>query len=252
MNICEGQLLLLPPARPLVERLGAEFFRAIPECPGVYFMCATREGVLYVGKAKNLRRRLASYRSANPERMTRKLRRLMAAVERIHWDECESEAAALAREAELLRTLRPKFNTAGVYIPPPQWFGWEAADGRLKMGITEDRESFTRTFGPTRRRVPMIAALLRLLWWANHPAAPAYEIPAGLRDLGRAKQWEQPATWMSPEELAGLLHRFFSGEDASLPDLLLMAGARDCRFTTAWQTEDASVLRDFFDDRFSP
>ena len=61
-----GQLWLFPPPRPLVERFGEEFFRALPTTPGVYLMCGEAEGVLHVGKALNLRKRLSSYRVAKP------------------------------------------------------------------------------------------------------------------------------------------------------------------------------------------
>jgi excinuclease ABC subunit C len=67
-----GQLWLFEPPKPLVERFGKEFFRGLPERPGVYLMCGASEGVLYVGKARNLRKRLSAYRVANPERMKRR------------------------------------------------------------------------------------------------------------------------------------------------------------------------------------
>jgi hypothetical protein len=57
-----AQQLLFPDPQPLVERLGRDFFRDLPECPGVYLMRDTSDVILYVGKAKNLRKRLASYR----------------------------------------------------------------------------------------------------------------------------------------------------------------------------------------------
>ena len=101
-----GQLWLLPPPRPLVDRLGAEFFRQLPDRPGVYLLCGSQEGVLYVGKAKSLRRRLGSYRVANPERLPRRIIRL-----------CPSEAAACHREELLIVTLQPKFNAAGKVWP---------------------------------------------------------------------------------------------------------------------------------------
>jgi excinuclease UvrABC nuclease subunit len=108
-----GQLWLFPPPKPLVERLGDDFFRALPSGPGVYFMCGATEGVLYVGKARNLRKRLSSYRIANPERLPRRIIRLLYRVTRIEWDECRTEAAARNREELLICVLNPQFNGAG-------------------------------------------------------------------------------------------------------------------------------------------
>jgi excinuclease UvrABC nuclease subunit len=108
-----GQLWLFDPPKPLVERFGAEFFSRLPTGPGVYFLCGESEGVLYVGKARNLRKRLGSYRVANPERMPRRIIRLLHQVRRIEWDECPSEDAAREREELLICVLAPKFNAAG-------------------------------------------------------------------------------------------------------------------------------------------
>src|SRR5947209_6768386 len=115
------QLLLFPDPRPLVERFGSDFFRQAPECAGVYLMRGAGETVLYVGKAKNLRKRLGSYRVANPDRMPRRRLRLLRAVVKIELQECADESAALAREAELLRTLRPRFNRAGTWPGTPRF-----------------------------------------------------------------------------------------------------------------------------------
>src|SRR5580692_2583248 len=108
-----GQLWLFPPPKPLVERLGEEFFRALPSGPGVYYMCGEGEGVLYVGKARNLRKRLSSYRVANPERFPRRTIRLLHEVRRIELIVCASEVSARFREEELIGSLLPKFNRAG-------------------------------------------------------------------------------------------------------------------------------------------
>ncbi len=108
-----GQLWLFDPPKPLVERFGEDFFRQLPTTPGVYFMCGQTEGVLYVGKARNLRKRLGSYRVANPERMPRRIVRLLHQVRRIEWDECPTEEAAREREELLICVLAPKFNAVG-------------------------------------------------------------------------------------------------------------------------------------------
>ena len=96
-----------------MERLGEDFFSALPARPGVYLMCGAAEGVLYVGKARNLRKRLANYRVANPERLPRRIIRLLHQVRRIEWDECPTEVAARNREELLICVLAPKFNAAG-------------------------------------------------------------------------------------------------------------------------------------------
>src|SRR5512135_1286080 len=98
------QMLFIRDPRPLVERLGIGFFRTAPASSGVYIMRDASGVVLYVGKAKNLRKRLGSYRVANPDRMPRRHLRLLRSVARIDLQECASESAALARESELLRT----------------------------------------------------------------------------------------------------------------------------------------------------
>ena len=113
------QLWLLPCPRPLVDRLGPEFFRNLPSGPAVYLMCGPCEGVLYVGKAKNLRKRLCNYRVANPDKLGRRIFRLLHRVTRIEWDECASESAAQFREELLIAVLQPRFNSAGKVWPRP-------------------------------------------------------------------------------------------------------------------------------------
>lgn len=112
-----GQLWLFDPPKPLVERFGDDYFRGLPTGPGVYLMCGEAEGVLYVGKARNLRRRLSSYRVANPERLPRRIIRLLHRVRRIEFDLCATEDAARWREELLICVLNPRFNGAGKVWP---------------------------------------------------------------------------------------------------------------------------------------
>jgi hypothetical protein len=112
-----NQRWLFPHPRPLVERFGEDFFRRLPERPAVYLMCGSGEGVLYVGKAKNLRKRLGSYRVANPETLSRRILRLLHRVTRIEWDECPDDSAAGYREEMLIAVLQPRFNRAGKVWP---------------------------------------------------------------------------------------------------------------------------------------
>ncbi|MDW8308353.1 MAG: nucleotide excision repair endonuclease [Verrucomicrobiales bacterium] len=114
------QLRFWPPPRPLEERFGAAFFKNLPAAPGVYFFCGEGPGVLYVGSAANLRRRLTAYRAADPDRLPRRMVRLLQQVRRIEWDVCSSVAAARFREELLICVLAPKFNRAGK-VWPREW-----------------------------------------------------------------------------------------------------------------------------------
>src|SRR6266481_5591929 len=159
------QMLLFPDPRPLVERLGLEFFRQAPESAGVYLMRDATDCVLYVGKAKNLRKRLASYRVANPDRLKRRHLRLLRAVVRIEVRECADELGALTEEAELLRTLRPRFNRAGTWPGTARFFGWRTGAQGLDLAVTTATEDGWMFHGPVGASAFFLrSSLARLLW----------------------------------------------------------------------------------------
>jgi predicted GIY-YIG superfamily endonuclease len=175
-----SQTLLFPDPRPLVERLGPEFFRELTERPGVYLMQDAAGLVLYVGKAKNLRQRLGHYRVANPDRMGRRHLRLLRQVARIEVQECADEIVALAREAELLRALKPKFNRAGVWTATPRFLVWRWAGRKLELAISERPAIGWQVFGPFGSGAVFLrAALARLLWYALNPASGSTAMPQG-------------------------------------------------------------------------
>lgn len=174
------QLRLLPDARPLVDHLGAAFFRSVPEDPGVYLLRDATDAVLYVGKARNLRRRLQSYRVANPELLPRRRVRLLHLARRIEWQITSDEAAALARERVLLRELKPRFNRAGVWPGRPRHLSWRVAGDGLEMALdVPDTEHWIRhgPLGSSASRVRMIC--VRLLWCGWFPERGLDALPAG-------------------------------------------------------------------------
>jgi len=182
-----SQQLMFPDPQPLVERLGRDFFRALPSCPGVYLMRDGADVVLYVGKAKNLRKRLTSYRVANPDRMPRRHLRMLRAVRRIEFEKCPDETSALVRESELLRLLKPKFNRAGVWPGTPRYLVWSWTDKRLELAVTETPETGWLTRGPYGSGAVFLrVALARMIWFAVNPQAGFSGIPAGWKH-GRFK-----------------------------------------------------------------
>ncbi|HVY70388.1 MAG TPA: nucleotide excision repair endonuclease [Verrucomicrobiae bacterium] len=174
------QQRLFPDPQPLVERLGREFFRRLPETPGVYLMHSAAGDVLYVGKAKSLRHRLGSYRVANPERMARRTLRLLRLVDQITLEPCADEQAALRRESELLRSLKPRFNRAGVWQGPSRFVAWRVEAGRLELAVHEKVEASWSAAGPFGAQAEVIhRALVRLLWCRFYPQLGLAGMPSG-------------------------------------------------------------------------
>jgi excinuclease ABC subunit C len=82
--------------------------RHAPTSPGVYRMLNAANDVLYVGKAKNVRKRLASY--ARPAGHEIRIARMIAATVLVEIVSTATETEALLLEANLIKQLRPRFN----------------------------------------------------------------------------------------------------------------------------------------------
>ena len=91
---------------------GAEIIKSYlpkaPATPGVYRMINEAGDVLYVGKAKNIRKRVTSY--ANPNRQSPRIRRMVAQTRSMEFVSTHTEAEALLLEADLIKKLTPRYN----------------------------------------------------------------------------------------------------------------------------------------------
>ena len=83
--------------------------RHAPTSPGVYRMLNAAGDVLYVGKAKNVRKRLSSYARVSAPQPARILR-MIAATVAVEIVSTTTETEALLLEANLIKQLRPRFN----------------------------------------------------------------------------------------------------------------------------------------------
>lgn len=81
----------------------AERYRELPDSPGVYLFHGSDSELLYVGKARSIRKRVASHFSGGEPRLTSR-------VERIDFLVTSTEAEALLAEQSFIKRHRPRFN----------------------------------------------------------------------------------------------------------------------------------------------
>ncbi len=84
------------------------YAKLAPSRPGVYRMIDGRGDVLYVGKAKNIKKRVAAY--ARPTGHDTRIERMIALTRTLEFVVTRTETEALLLEANLIKRLRPRFN----------------------------------------------------------------------------------------------------------------------------------------------
>jgi excinuclease ABC subunit C len=89
-------------------RIIGEFVHTLPRKPGVYRMIAGDGEVLYVGKARSLRSRVAAY--TQPTRLDTRLVRMVSGTRTMEFSVTGSEAEALLLENNLIKRFKPRFN----------------------------------------------------------------------------------------------------------------------------------------------
>lgn len=89
-----------------------ELVRNLPHRPGVYLMKDRLGTVIYVGKAKDLKKRVSTYFQTSRTRMTHpKIRSLVKVIHDFDVIEVKSETEALLLEGKLIKQWKPKYNT---------------------------------------------------------------------------------------------------------------------------------------------
>ncbi|HEY1944208.1 MAG TPA: excinuclease ABC subunit UvrC [Roseiarcus sp.] len=84
------------------------FWKHAPLGPGVYRMIGADGEVLYVGKARSIKRRILSY--ATPERVSVRIARMVSQTSSMVFVTTETEAEALLLEANFIKQLKPRYN----------------------------------------------------------------------------------------------------------------------------------------------
>jgi len=129
-----------------------ERVKSFPTGPGLYFMKGPEDKVLYIGKAKNLRSRVASYFQDLSEIAASrgpKIVEMLSKVESVDFLETASEVDAVLKEARLIKDIRPPYNTDLVDDKTFPYLEITIGDEFPSVFITrKPRPKGSRLFGP--------------------------------------------------------------------------------------------------------
>lgn len=199
-------------------KFGADFVSDAPMAPGVYRFSDEAGVVLYVGKAKNLRRRLGNYRNATRKRVHRKMRVLVREAAGLSYECCDSEQAALRLEGELIRKLAPEYNVTGAFAFLYPSIGVGSHNRVTFLCFTTHPEQYEELglewFGCFRSRPRAklaFHALVDLLGFIAHR-----EKATRLPKHPRLKGSQLVGLRQLPTELDACLRPFFAGENMTL------------------------------------
>ena len=206
--------------------------RLAPTSPGVYRMLNAASDVLYVGKAKNVRKRLASYARVNAPLPARILR-MIAATVTVEIVSTTTETEALLLEANLIKQLRPRFNVQlrddksfpyilitgdhwapqilkhrGAQSRPGRYFGPFASAGAVGRTITALQRAFlirscTDGFFESRTRPCLLYQIRR----CSGPCTGEIDFPGYTELVREANDFLSGRSHLVKKELAGEMEK---------------------------------------------
>lgn len=118
-----------------------------PNSPGVYRVYDTEDEIIYIGKAKNLKLRIASYLTQN-EKDSGKIRRMLSEANRIDFEITASELSAFLREVQLIRRHRPKLNSQLVNPRRFPFIRLSTENGYDRLDVVYELDGDGRYYGP--------------------------------------------------------------------------------------------------------
>lgn len=227
------------------EKVNTAIKEIPPHEPGVYTMYGIKDEVLYIGKAKDLFKRITSYRYSK----SRKVQSLIAQISRIGFEVCKTEMDAILLENLLIRSLRPPFNHANKK-PETYYFISTKRKGnkrefRLTMRVLEDYPKVYGCFKGHGRVRKGLGALLKFLYLKESEINSAHFLPAQL--LNRLAPMRFSTNLSSKAGV--LVNQLLSGESDALIvefEILIENKSFIDRFTKNYFLNELEQLKIFY------
>lgn len=194
------------------RQFGKTALESLPATPGIYRFFNAADELIYVGKAKNLRRRLSQYRNAKRRKAHAKMRKIVNEARRFEHEVCANEFEALRLENEIIQAKRPKWNVAGAFYFLYPMLGIRVSGGELHLCYTTNPETYPeyRFHGAYRSRERTregFFALIELLRLVGHATVKRRRIGTDRNSRAYVYGFRQ-----IPSEWQARLEKFLSGE----------------------------------------
>jgi excinuclease ABC subunit C len=205
-------------------KLGTNYLKQVPALPGIYRIYDSELSLIYVGKAKNLKRRLSQYRNARRRKKHYKMRKIVSEAVRIEFEVCASELDAILLELQLIQNHRPKWNVAGAFYFLYPLIGMRFVEGEASFCYTTEPERFREfefhgAYRSRQRTRDAFFALMNLLPFLchrvrqskkkNHEVLPKYSYVYRFRQL--SQEWQE------------LWTLFWKGESREALEMMILA-----------------------------
>jgi len=118
------------------RKFGEGWLQSLPGSPGVYLVYSSKDELIYVGKAKNLKRRLSQYRNPVRRKKHRRMREIVKAASRIEIQLAATDFDACLTEMTLIQNHRPRWNIVGAYSFLYPLIGIRSAKNNLEFCMT--------------------------------------------------------------------------------------------------------------------
>ncbi len=221
----------------------------LPALPGVYIMRDAECNVIYVGKAKNLRRRLKSY--LHPERGGAKVKALIQKVHDVDYIVTANELEALILESNLVKEKKPRYN---IELKDDKQYPYlkvtSEAFPRLQI-VRRFKKDGARYFGPF---VPTRAmrTTLKLIYKIFKVRSCKRELPTTRKDVPclnyQMHRCLAPCIGeVSAEDYAAMISRVVMFLDGKSKELVEDLAAKMSQAAKSLEYESATVLRDQID-----
>jgi len=153
--------------------VGRDFLGQVPKAPGIYRVWNLEGQIIYVGKAKDLRRRLSQYRNAKRCKKHRRMRGIVAEAKRIEWQVTSTHLEACLLEIRCIQESRPRWNIAGAFAFRYPFVGLAETGNRSLFCFSQIDEPVSgfEMFGVYRSRFLTMQAfysLMELLKFLGH------------------------------------------------------------------------------------